>query len=164
MTHLDRRGGLPHELGGTDTEPDNNVLSRHNSTNDGMRPTGTGPDASYQARLSGVVRPELDISVRHEPEEAVVALSGEIDIGTVSRLVAAVETALAGGPSRLVLDMGQVTFCDSQGLGTLVVLNRTATRARSSLVLINVSDFLARLLEVTGLRQAFTIRDDIRSN
>lgn len=104
------------------------------------------------------MRPDLDISVHREPEETVVALSGEIDIHTVSRLVAAVEGSLEHGPARLLLDMGNVTFCDSQGLGTLVVLNRTATRARSSLVLTNVSDFLNRLLEVTGLRQAFTIR------
>lgn len=107
-----------------------------------------------------MVRPELDISVRHDAEETVVVLNGEIDIGTVPRLVAAVEDALAGGPSRLVLDMGQVTFCDSQGLGTLVVLNRTATRSRSYLVLVNVSSFLDRLLEVTGLRHIFTIRDE----
>ena len=88
-----------------------------------------------------------------------MALAGELDIGTVSRLRTAVDEALSDSPSRLVLDMGRVTFCDSQGLGTLVVLNREVTRARSSLVLTNVSDFLDRLLKVTGLRQAFTIRD-----
>lgn len=105
------------------------------------------------------MRPDLDISVRHEPEETVVALAGEIDIHTVSRLVSTVEESLERhSPARLLLDLGQVTFCDSQGLGTLVVLNRTATRARSSLVLTNVGAFLTRLLEVTGLRQAFTIR------
>jgi anti-anti-sigma factor len=101
----------------------------------------------------------LDISVHHEPEETVVALAGELDIGTVSRLRTAVDEALSDSPSRVVLDMGSVTFCDSQGLGTLVVLNREVTRARSSLVLSNVSAFLDRLLKVTGLRQAFTIRD-----
>jgi len=105
------------------------------------------------------MRPELTISVRRDSEETVVALAGEIDIGTAPRLVTAVENALSDNPSRLILDLEKVTFCDSQGLGTLVVLNRAATRARSSLVLINVGDFLSRLLEVTGLRQAFTIRD-----
>lgn len=109
--------------------------------------------------LNGVVRPDLNISVRHEPEETVVAMTGELDIGTVPRLRSAVEEALDGSPSRLVLDMGGVTFCDSQGLGTLVVLSHTAARARSSLVLTNVSEMLIRLLQVTGLRQQFTIRD-----
>ncbi len=89
-----------------------------------------------------------------------MALAGEIDIGTVQHLVSAVEGALAeSGTGRLVLDMKRVTFCDSQGLGTLVVINRTATRARSALVLANVGDFLDRLLDITGLKPTFVLRD-----
>lgn len=107
-----------------------------------------------------MVGPELGIAVRHESDETIVELAGEIDIRTVTRLTAAVEDALTATPARLVLDMGDVTFCDSQGLGTLVVLNRAATRSRSVLVLSNLTDFLDRLLNVTGLRQAFLVRDD----
>jgi anti-sigma B factor antagonist len=105
-----------------------------------------------------VARPELDISVRHESDNAVVTLTGELDIGTAPRLTAAVETALDKSPVRVILDMSAVTFCDSQGLGTLVVLNRAATRSRSVLVLSDLTDFLERLLHVTGLHQAFTIQ------
>ncbi|MEV6523257.1 STAS domain-containing protein [Longispora sp. NPDC051575] len=104
--------------------------------------------------------PELDISVRHDTSETVVALIGEIDISTVSQLSAAVEAALVETPaSRVILDMEKVTFCDSQGLGTLVVLNRAAARAQRAMILVNVGDFLHRLLDVTGLKQAFYIRD-----
>ncbi|WP_018352144.1 STAS domain-containing protein [Longispora albida] len=104
--------------------------------------------------------PELSISVRHDTSETVVALIGEIDISTVPQLTEAVEQALAEtSASRLVLDLEKVTFCDSQGLGTLVVLNRAAARARSALVLANVGEFLHRLLDVTGLKQAFLIRE-----
>ena len=45
-------------------------------------------------------------------------------------------------PPRVVLDLSGVTFCDSQGLGTLVVLSRKASHAQSVLVLTNVGDFL----------------------
>lgn len=88
-----------------------------------------------------------------------MTLAGEIDIGTAPRLTAAVEDALDANPTRVVLDMGSVTFCDSQGLGTLVVLNRAATRSRSLLVLSELTDFLDRLLRVTGLHSAFEIHD-----
>ena len=87
-----------------------------------------------------------------------MVLAGEIDMNTVGRLKHAVEQGLEDSPPRLVLDMGQVTFCDSRGLGNLVVLNRAATRAHTTLVLTNVSEFVNRQLEVTGLRQQFTIR------
>lgn len=105
-----------------------------------------------------MARPDLVISVRHESDHAVVTLAGEIDIGTAPRLTAAVEAALEAQPVRVILDMSKVTFCDSQGLGTLVVLNRAATKARSVLVLSDLNEFLDRLLHVTGLHQAFTIQ------
>ncbi|MFD0557826.1 anti-anti-sigma factor [Stackebrandtia endophytica] len=108
-------------------------------------------------------RPDLDISVRHESDRAVVTLAGEIDIGTAPRLTAAVENALEAQPLRVILDMSKVTFCDSQGLGTLVVLNRTATKSRSVLVLDNLTEFLDRLLHVTGLHQAFTISGETKT-
>jgi len=104
-----------------------------------------------------VERPELSISVRREPSEAVVSLVGEIDLSTVARLSSAVSEVLAEPPPRVVLDMAGVTFCDSQGLGTLVVLSRKATMAQSCLVLTNVGDFLLRVLDITGLRPALMI-------
>ncbi len=77
---------------------------------------------------------------------------------TATQLSAAVNEVLASPPPRIVLDLGGVTFCDSQGLGTLVVLSRKASRAQSLLVLSNVGDFLLRVLTITGLRSALTIR------
>ncbi|HYN92373.1 MAG TPA: STAS domain-containing protein [Pilimelia sp.] len=105
-------------------------------------------------------RPELSISV-HRPgaDQTVLRLSGEIDMLTAAELTAAVDDALTERPVRVVLDMGAVTFCDSQGLGTLVVLSRKAASAQSALVLTNVADFLLRVLDITGLRSALMIRN-----
>ena len=102
-------------------------------------------------------RPDLSISIRRSPSEAVVRLAGEIDLSTAPRLSGAVTDLLTEAPPRVVLDMTGVTFCDSQGLGTLVVLSRKATLAQSYLVLVNVGDFLLRVLDITGLRPALMI-------
>jgi anti-anti-sigma factor len=104
-----------------------------------------------------VERPELSISVHRSPSESVVSLAGEIDLSTASRLSSAVGDVLSEAPPRVVLDMTGVTFCDSQGLGTLVVLSRKATMAQSCLILTNVGDFLLRVLDITGLRPALMI-------
>jgi anti-anti-sigma factor len=104
-----------------------------------------------------VDRPELAISVERAPAEAVVTVVGELDMLTAPRLAAAVNELLADPPARVALDLAGVTFCDSQGLGTLVVLSRKATSARSVLVLTNVKDFLLRVLDITGLRSALMI-------
>jgi anti-sigma B factor antagonist len=104
-----------------------------------------------------VERPELSISVSRAASEAVVSLAGEIDLSNVAALSATIGDILGEPPPRVVLDMGGVTFCDSQGLGTLVVLSRRATLAQSCLVLTNVGDFLIRVLDITGLRPALMI-------
>ena len=95
--------------------------------------------------------------IERAPDEVVFHLAGEIDVLTVTKLSAMVNDLLVDAPSRIVLDMSGVTFCDSQGLGTLVVLSRKAQHARAVLALTNVGDFLMRVLDITGLRSALMI-------
>ncbi|MET8151402.1 STAS domain-containing protein [Actinoplanes sp. NPDC049668] len=102
-------------------------------------------------------RPELSIAVQRAPDEVVFQLAGEIDVLTVANLTAMVNEVLVEPPARITLDMSGVTFCDSQGLGTLVVLSRKAQHARAVLSLANVGDFLLRVLDITGLRSALMI-------
>ncbi len=104
-------------------------------------------------------RAELSITVQGAPEEMVVRLAGEIDVLTVTELSALVNEVLVADPPprRIVLDMAGVTFCDSQGLGTLVVLSRKAQHNQAVLALANVGDFLMRVLDITGLRSALMI-------
>jgi anti-sigma B factor antagonist len=104
-----------------------------------------------------VERPELAITVQRNPDEVILHLAGEIDVLTVTELSAIVNETLTDPPARIVLDMSGVTFCDSQGLGTLVVLSRKAQHARTVLALANVGDFLMRVLDITGLRSALMI-------
>ncbi len=102
-------------------------------------------------------RAGLTIDVTRKPTEAVVTAIGEIDGGTVARLSEAVEGILLDTPPRIVLDLDGVTFCDSQGLGTLVTLSQKARMMQSVLVLTNVGGYLSRVLDITGLRQVLLI-------
>ncbi len=103
-------------------------------------------------------RPELSIAVLRDPDEIVLKLAGEIDMLTAARLSSLVNEILTDAPVRIVLDMAGVTFCDSQGLGTIVVLTKKASHSQSVLLLTNVGDFLLRVLDITGLRSALTVR------
>jgi anti-sigma B factor antagonist len=103
--------------------------------------------------------PVFAVTVTRRATEAVVAVSGEIDVSTVSQLNTAVDDVLVDAPPRVVLDLAGVTFCDSQGLGTLVALSRKARMVQSVLVITNVGEFLIRVLDITGLRSALLIAD-----
>lgn len=108
-------------------------------------------------------RAELSITVHRSGDEVVLRLAGEIDMLTAAQLSTVVNEVLADPPPRIVLDLAGVTFCDSQGLGTLVVLSRKASHSQCLLMLSNVGDFLLRVLDITGLRSALMIRNETPS-
>ncbi|HEX6873039.1 MAG TPA: STAS domain-containing protein [Micromonosporaceae bacterium] len=99
----------------------------------------------------------LSVEEKRVAGDAVLVLTGEIDIATAGELRAAADRTLSTPPDRLVLDFAGVSFCDSQGLSTLISLNRETTALGSRLVLANVGDFMTRLLEITGLNAAFDV-------
>ena len=102
---------------------------------------------------------DLTIDVSRADAEAVVTLVGEIDGSSVPQLTGTVDTLLRDvpGPGRIVLNMSGVTFCDSQGLGTLVTLTNKGRVAQTVLVIANASGYLERVLDVTGLRHVLLI-------
>jgi anti-sigma B factor antagonist len=103
--------------------------------------------------------PGFTVTVVRKETEAVITVAGEIDVSTVPQLSAAVDEVLVDAPPRVVLDLAGVTFCDSQGLGTLVALSRKARMVQSVLVIINAGEFLIRVLDITGLRSALLIAE-----
>ncbi|WP_328465600.1 STAS domain-containing protein [Actinoplanes sp. NBC_00393] len=49
-----------------------------------------------------------------------VSLHGEIDISTVEQVRVVLGEAVTAGPQRIVVDMADVAFIDSTGLGALI--------------------------------------------
>ena len=84
-----------------------------------------------------------------------VSVSGEVDIATVEEFLAAAGSCLDGGATRVVVDLGGVTFIDSSGLGALVRIRNQALENDAEVVLDNVPATVDRLLQVTGLAAAF---------
>jgi anti-sigma B factor antagonist len=113
----------------------------------------TNPEPGYGRSMPA----DFTIDVSRTDAEAVVTPVGEIDGSTVPQLIGAVDSLLRDMPTRIVLDLGGVTFCDSQGLGTLVTLTNKVRLAQSALVIVNASGYLNRVLDVTGLRQVLLI-------
>jgi anti-anti-sigma factor len=104
-----------------------------------------------------VTAAHLTVQETRTGDDALLVLTGEIDMATVGELRTAAERTIQSPPSRVVLDFGGVTFCDSQGLAALITLNRDVTAVGSRLVFVNVGDFMGRLLDITGLRAAFDV-------
>jgi anti-sigma B factor antagonist len=99
----------------------------------------------------------------HEGDPAgtwTLAVAGEIDVATSPELRRELHQLADREPSRIVLDLSDVTFIDSSGLGVLVgVLKRLREQDRDGvLVLEGLRGPVRKVFEITGLTELFTIR------
>lgn len=68
----------------------------------------------------------------------------------------AIAHASQNGGSQVIVDLGQVTFLDSTGIGALVGISNAGREAGVPLVLRSVPPRIAKLLTITGLDDVFT--------
>ena len=99
----------------------------------------------------------MDLVLREDEREgwAVLSLAGELDLTTAPRLREQVVRTVVNGQPRVVLDLQDVEFVDSTGLGVLVGARRRADVLGVRVVLVNVPPRLHRLLAVTRLSRLF---------
>jgi len=93
----------------------------------------------------------FDISFTDTPGEVTVRLSGEIDLAARETVVRSVVERTTPDVTRVVVDLAEVTFCDSSGLAALLDLKRHADGTGASLVLRDVPHSVARLLELADV-------------
>ena len=100
---------------------------------------------------------DLSLETRTEGGRTVVEVGGEIDVYTAPQLRERVVDLVAAGQVDLVLDLSDVEFLDSTGLGVLVgALNRVRAND-GSLALILTQERILKIFEITGLRKVFPI-------
>jgi anti-sigma B factor antagonist len=87
----------------------------------------------------------------------ILTLAGELDVTNAAEAEEAVRVAWQGSPSCLVFDLSRLTFMDSTGVRVLVQARRWATEHRGTIALAGLTPSVARIMEVTGLNQAFAI-------
>lgn len=102
----------------------------------------------------------MSLSIQTRPVEnaLVLVLSGKMTIGdSVMALHAAVKEHVAAGDKHIILDMRDVTYVDSAGLGVLVTSLTCARQAGGTLRLANVPRRVQDLLDVSTLYMIFQI-------
>jgi anti-sigma B factor antagonist len=94
--------------------------------------------------------------IRAEGDWTVLELAGELDGLTAPQLHAVLNQLIDEGHCRLVMELHQVSFVDSAGLGVLVYAWRRV-QARGGLRLAGVCDRIWRKLHCTGLEQLLPV-------
>ncbi|MET7423699.1 STAS domain-containing protein [Dactylosporangium sp. NPDC005555] len=102
----------------------------------------------------------LSVEVRTGSDaQVVITLWGELDQNTAAQLRDTVAAVLTAHPPHLRVDLGQVTFVDSAGLGALVSADKRCRQIGCHLVLDGISETLHQRLHITGLTEVLRLSE-----
>jgi anti-anti-sigma factor len=101
----------------------------------------------------------LEIRRSQDGETLVLALRGELDLGSTSVLERELSDSASDGYGHILLDLSQLDFLDSRGLVALMQAQREAEARHKAFSLRAGAFQVQRLFEVTGLNAHFTFED-----
>ena len=103
----------------------------------------------------------LKIASREVDGVAVLDLSGRITLGEGSvQLRDAVRGLIGKGKKHILLNLGEVNYIDSSGLGELVSAFTSAKNQQAEVKLLNLTKKVHDLLQLTKLVTVFDIKND----
>ena len=103
----------------------------------------------------------LSISTRQLDGVTILDLSGRITLGEGSvQLREAIRDLIGKGQKKILLNLGDVNYIDSSGLGELVSAYTTSKNQGASLKLLSLTKKVKDVLQLTKLYTVFDIYDD----
>lgn len=103
---------------------------------------------------------ELEITSVQLNDVCTLTLKGEVDVYTAPRLKQELVSQIEDGCSNLVVDMQQVGFIDSSGLGVLVSALRRAREREGAVRVVCSRENILKIFRITGLDKVFPIFTD----
>ena len=104
---------------------------------------------------------EITIRLREVSEVAILDMSGRITLGDGSVVLREmVGEQIASGRQAIIVNLGDVTYMDSSGLGELISAFTTAKNRGAALKLLNLTKRIRNPMEITKLYTFFDIYDD----
>ncbi len=104
---------------------------------------------------------EISISRTTAGNVPIVAVSGEVDVYSAPALQDKIAELIQAGQSTLIVDLGNVSFLDSTGLGVLVEARAATSGAGGSLLVVCSQERILKLFTITGLDGVFTIHPGV---
>ena len=99
----------------------------------------------------------MEISFSQIGEHKIMLVSGEIDLYNVSKLKNALFSITDGQFTSVIIDMSNVTYMDSSGIGTLVAGQKKMKALNGKFALMNIRDDVLNILKLATLDKFFKI-------
>ena len=103
----------------------------------------------------------MKASTRQVDGVTIIDLSGRITLGEGSVILRdTIRNSIGQGVKKIVLNLGDVTYIDSSGIGELVSAYTSVRNQGGELKLLNLTKKVHDLLQITKLYTVFDIKDD----
>ncbi len=103
----------------------------------------------------------MNASTRQFQDVTIVDLSGQIKLGEGSSVLRdTVKDLLAKGHKKILLNLGEITYIDSSGIGELISAFTSVRNQGGELKLLHLTKKVHDLLQITKLYTVFDIKDD----
>ncbi len=93
--------------------------------------------------------------------QTVLSVKGEVDMYSAPTLRDRLTDLVDSGQRTVIVDLSEVGFLDSTGLGTLVAARKHATELGGALPLVCSQDRVLKLFRITGLDAVFAIHPSV---
>ncbi len=103
----------------------------------------------------------MKIEFRDKGNYIVANLEGELDIESSSDFKKKAGMEISNGHSNMIIDLSQVVYVDSSGLGALIALQREARLNGGALVIIGATEQIRRTMKITHLDKLFEFYDTL---
>jgi len=95
--------------------------------------------------------------IRKTPEATIVVLVGDVDLHHSPALHSTLIDVTSERPKKLVLDLREVPYMDSSGVGTMVEVFRRVSAYKGKMVLFGLNSRVRSVFEITKLDRFFTL-------
>jgi anti-sigma B factor antagonist len=103
----------------------------------------------------------MKTNIRQVNGVAIVDMSGRITLGEGGVILRdTIHDLLGKGEKNILLNMGEITYIDSSGIGELITAFTSVRRHGGELKLLNLTKKVHDLLQITKLYTVFDIRED----
>jgi len=103
----------------------------------------------------------VNLKTRQVGDVSVVDVAGRITLGEgSSALRDTLRGLVSGGQKKILLNLGEVSYIDSSGIGELVSGFTTVTNSGGQLKLLNLAKRVKDLLQITKLYTVFDVHED----
>ena len=103
----------------------------------------------------------LKINIRETADAAILDLSGRISLGdALADLRDSIREALVGDQKNILLNLAEVSYIDSSGLGQLIGSYATITNRGGQMKLLNLQKKVNDLMQITKLLTVFETYTD----